>query len=84
MQQSIFNKRGRPNLVRDDLFQKIEEVVIGVRLSGAVISEQVVISIGHGVLKANDPNTLSEFGDHITKTGSMQKDYWKNWTFPQS
>ena len=34
----IFNKRRRPNLVRDDFLQKIREVVMGVRLSGAVIS----------------------------------------------
>ena len=37
----IFNKRGRPNPVRDYLLQKTKEVV----------------SIGNGALKANDPNT---------------------------
>ena len=34
----------------------------------AVISRRMVISIGNGVLKANDPNTLSEFGGTITLT----------------
>ena len=64
----IFNKLRRPNLVRNDLLQKIKEVLIGVRLSGAVISRKMVISVGNGVLKANDHNTLSEFGGHITLT----------------
>ena len=48
--------------------QKIKEVIVGVRLSGAVISRRMVICIGNGVLKANDPNTLSEFGGTITLT----------------
>ena len=56
-----FRKAGRPNIVRDGLVQKIKEVIVGVRLSGAVISRRMVISIGNGVLKANDPNTLSSF-----------------------
>ena len=64
----IFRKAGRPNIVRDELVQKIKEVIVGVRLSGAVISRRMVISIGNGVLKANDPNTLSEFGGTITLT----------------
>ena len=61
-----FRKAGRPNIVRDKLVQKIKEVIVGVRLSGAVISRRMVTSIGNGVLKANDPNTLSEFGGTIT------------------
>ena len=30
----------------------------------------MVVSIGNGVLKANDPNNLSEFGGHITLTNN--------------
>ena len=63
-----FRKAGRPNIVRDELVQKIKEVIVGVRLSGAVISRRTVISIGNGVLKDNDPNALSEFGGTITLT----------------
>ena len=63
-----FRKAGRPNIVRDEVVQKIKEVIVGIRLSGAVISRRMVISIGNGVLKANDPNTFSEFGGTITLT----------------
>ena len=59
---------GESNLVRDDLLQNIKEVVIGVMLSGAVISRKMVISIGKRVLMAKDPNNLSEFVGHITLT----------------
>ena len=41
-------------------------MAFGVRLSGAVISRKMVVSIGNGFLKTNDPNTLSEYGGHIT------------------
>ena len=63
-----FRKTGRPNIVRDELVQKIKNVIVGVRLSGALISRRMVISIGNGVLKVNEPNTLSEFGGIITLT----------------
>ena len=35
---------------------------------GAVVSRKIVVSIGIGVSKANDPSTLFEFGSHITLT----------------
>ena len=36
-----------------------------------VISRRMVISIGNEVLKANDSNTLSEFGGTITLTDAF-------------
>ena len=33
----------------------------------------MVISISNRVLKANDPNTLSGFGDHITLTNDWAR-----------
>ena len=63
-----FNKVGRPNKVNDEIMLKIKEVIIGIRLAGSVISRKMVISIGKGVLKANNSNSLSEFGGHVTLT----------------
>ena len=48
-------------------------MVIGARLSGAVISRKMVVSIGNGFLKTNDPNTLSESGGHITLTDNWSR-----------
>ena len=61
-----FNKKGRSSLVREELLVKIKEVIIGIRLTGAVISRKMVISIGNGLLKPNDLNSLSEFGGGIS------------------
>ena len=61
-----FSKNGRPSLVGEEFLAKIKEGIIRIRLTGAVISRKMIISIGNGVLKANDPNSLSEFGGGIT------------------
>ena len=53
---------------------KIKEAIIGMRLTGTVTSRKIVISIGNGVLKANDPNSLPEFGGWIALT-----DNWARW-----
>ena len=37
----------------------MKEVIIGIRLDGAVISRKMVISVGNGVLKVNHPNALT-------------------------
>ena len=48
---------------------KIKEVIIGIHLAGAVISQRMVIPIGTGVLKANNPSPLLESGENVTLTG---------------
>ena len=48
-------------------------MVIGARLSVAVISRKMVISISNRALKANDLNALSEFGFHVTLTDNCAK-----------
>ena len=47
-----------PSKVNDEMMLKIKEAIIGIRLAGAVISRKMVISIGTGALKANNPNSL--------------------------
>ena len=55
-------QKNRPLLVGKELLAKIKEAIIRIRLTGTVISQKMVISIGGDVLKANDPNSLLEFG----------------------
>ena len=59
---SLSRKKGRSNLADDGMLQKIRDVIIGPRLEGTVISRQMVIAIRTGVIKANEPNILKEFG----------------------
>ena len=51
-------KIGRPNLLSQELLKRTKDVIIGSRLAGTVISRRMVISIGTGVVKANDPGTI--------------------------
>lgn len=54
-------KIGRPNLLSDELLTKTKDVIIGSRLAGTVISRRMVIAIGTGVVKANDPGIVFIF-----------------------
>ena len=56
--RSQFPKVGKPSKTNGGAMLKIKEVIIGIRLSGAVISRKMVLSIGTGVLKAKNPNLI--------------------------
>ena len=58
----LLEKRGRPNLVDDLMVKKIKDVIIGSRLAGSVIDQKMVVAFGPGVVKANAPKFLREFG----------------------
>ena len=51
-------KIGRQNLLLDELLKRTKDVIIGSRLAGTVISRRILIFIGRGVVKANDPGTV--------------------------
>ena len=70
--QKNATKKGRPSLAGEELLVK-KEAIIGIRLTRAVISRMLVISIGNGVLKTNDPNNLSEFGGEIMLTDNLAR-----------
>ena len=46
----------------------MKDVIIGTRLAGSVINRRQVVCIGHGVVMANDPNRLREFGGDLDLT----------------
>ena len=55
-------RKGRPNLVDDEMLKKIKDIIVGSRLAGTAISRKMVIVIATGIIKANDLNILREFG----------------------
>ena len=65
---NFINKVGRPNKVNDEIMLKIKEIIVGIRLAGAAISRKMVIAIGTGVIRANNPSLLLEFGGSVTLT----------------
>lgn len=65
---TVYEKRGRPNLLPGKLLLKVKDVITGVRMAGGVISRKMVMAIGTRVAKANCPSKLKEFGGHIVLT----------------
>ena len=57
-------RKGRPNLLDDEFLIKVKDVVTGVRIAEVVISRKMVSAIGAGVIKANCPSKLKDFGGH--------------------
>ena len=51
-------KGGRPNLVDDKMLKKIKDVISESPLASTVISQKMVVAIGTGVAKANEPKIL--------------------------
>lgn len=66
--QVQLQRHGRPNLLGDDLLKKIKDIIIGTRLAGGVINRRTVLCIANGVVKANQPNLLKEFGGTLQLT----------------
>ena len=74
-------KRGKPNLVDDAILKKIKDVIIGSRLAGTVISQKMVVPIGTGAVKANEPKILREFVGNLELTEDWARNVLKdmNW-----
>ena len=56
-------KIGRPNLLENDLLKKVNDIAVGTQLAG-VVNRRQLICIANGVVRANNPNLLKEFGGH--------------------
>ena len=61
-------RSGRPNLLGDPMLKKIKDIIIGTRIAGGVINRRTVLCIANGVVKANQPNLLKEFGGGLVLT----------------
>ena len=74
----LHRRKGRPNLLDDKFLVKVKDVVTGVRMVGGVISREMVIAIGTGVVKANCPSKLKDFGGHIALTEAWARGVLKS------
>lgn len=79
---SGFKKAGRPNMLDDVLLVKVKDIAMGTRMSGGVINRRQLINIGTGVLRANKPEMLKEFGGTIELTEGWARHVLKsmNWS----
>ena len=74
----VHRRKGRPNLLDDEFLLKVKDLVTGVRMAGGVISRKMVIAIGTGVIKANCPSKLKDFGGHIALTEGWARSVLKS------
>ena len=62
------NKSGRPNILGENLIKKVKDIAIGTRAAGGVINRKQILNIANGVITANDPNALEEYGGTLNLT----------------
>jgi len=70
----VFKKAGRPNLLDNNLIKKVKDIAIGTRAAGGVINRKQIINIAKGVVRANNPNSLKEFGGTLELTDRWARD----------
>ena len=70
--------RSQESKVNDEIMLKIKEIIVGIRLAGATISRKMVIAIGTGVIKANNPSLLLEFGESVRLSENWTRGVLKN------
>ena len=59
------------------MLKKIKDVIIGSRLAGKAISRNIVVAIGTGIVKANEPRILREFGGSLELTEGWARNVLK-------
>ena len=63
--------------MEDDILKKLIDVIIGSRLAGTVISRKMVVAIGTGIVKTNEPKILREFGGSLELTEGWARNILK-------
>ena len=63
------------------MLKKVKDIVLGTRMAGGVINRRQLISIATGVVRANNPNLLKEYGVDLVLTdtwarGVLEKLTW--------
>ena len=76
-------RKGRPNLLDAEFLVKVKDAVTGIRTAGGIISRKLVIAFGTGVIKANCPSKLKDFGGHIALTEDWARSVLKSmdWSY---
>ena len=72
-----FKKAGRPNLLDETLLKKVEDIAIDTRAAGGVVNRKQFLNNTKGVVRANNPNALKEFGGRLDLTDLWARDVLK-------
>ena len=63
-----FKKARSPNLLDETLFKKVKDIAISTRAAGGAINREQILNIVKGVVRANNPNVLKQFGGSLDLT----------------
>ena len=55
-------------MLNDHLVKKVKDIAIGIRAAGGVTNRKQIINIAKGVVRANNPDALKEFGRTLELT----------------
>ena len=79
--KTIFKWKGRSNLFSDNLMARVKIVMTETRAAGTAISRRIIMTIGNGVVKSNNPILLKENGGSLQLTEDWAKGVLKsmNW-----
>ena len=63
------------------MLKKVKDIALGTRMAGGVINRRQLVSIATGVVRANNPNLLKEYGGNLVFTdkwarGVLEKLTW--------
>ena len=72
-----FKKAGRPNLLDETLLKKVEDIAIDTRAAGGVVNRKQFLNNTKGLVRANNPNALKEFGGRLDLTDLWARDALK-------
>ena len=66
--KAVTKKNGRPNLLDSSMLKKVKDIALGKRMAEGVINRRQLISIATGVVIANNPTLLQDFGVDLSVT----------------
>ena len=65
---TVIKRIGRPNLLDSGMLKNVKDIALGTRMAREAISRGQLINITTGVVRANNPNLLKEYGGNIVLT----------------
>ena len=65
---TVIKRIGRPNLLDSGMLKNVKDIALGTRMARGAISRGQLINITTGVVRANNPNLLKEYGGNIVLT----------------
>ena len=77
----VIKKIGRPDLLDSGMLKKVKDIALGTRMAGEAIKMRQLISIATGVVKANNPNLLKEYGGDLVLTDKWARGVSKKLTW---